>query len=537
MPVSELDVAISVLKSSVLNEFGDARDMSTQDFIENYCQIESKDDPRSPVIPFKMWPSQKQALKEIEEHRLNIVLKARQLGLTWLVLCYLVHQVLKYSGYSAFVLSQTEQKSKELIDRLYLIFDHLPKWLIISWDEVKAREGELGKGTYKGLYFSKSAMSITIHGRGRPSQIKVQPATEGAGRSVTGDIFFFDEWAYHRFASEIYRAAFPTINRVTSGKFIGISTNQRGSYFEDVWLNAEKKDFHKIFLPWNADPTRTDEWYERSVMALGSSVFAEYPATEQDALSGGNDAAFPEFRDEIHVVPTFTPKGWWRKWASVDPGHNDPFAWYKFAVDEDGIVYIYYELTRDRSDPRLSHSEQARIFANDMYYVDDDGNMKAEKLDCLVCGRDAWTGSQSRGSDKTLIDFYREGGLDLGFVPCNNDRKLRKAVWHEYLRPIIDINAEVDEVTDKPKYSAKIQIMDCCEKLIDEMKKLVVDPYKPEAVRDHDDDHYDAAGYGLLFYHAERSEEPSSQRLTEIQIDKYRIRKHQQRLGRMATWR
>lgn len=93
-------------------------DASTEEFIEEYCKIESKDTLGQPAIPFKLWPSQKQALKELKEYRLNIILKARQLGFTWLVVCYIVHQCLKFGGYTALILSETETKSKELVNRV-----------------------------------------------------------------------------------------------------------------------------------------------------------------------------------------------------------------------------------------------------------------------------------------------------------------------------------------------------------------------------------------------------------------------------------
>ncbi|HJY88001.1 MAG TPA: hypothetical protein VKE24_14295, partial [Candidatus Acidoferrales bacterium] len=39
-------------------------------------------------VPFRLWRSQLQTLQSVAEHRLVIILKARQLGLTWLVLGY-----------------------------------------------------------------------------------------------------------------------------------------------------------------------------------------------------------------------------------------------------------------------------------------------------------------------------------------------------------------------------------------------------------------------------------------------------------------
>ena len=56
-------------------------------FIDNYGHVQDPDSEGG-ISRFQLWPEQKRALREIQAHRLNIVLKARQLGLTWLCLWY-----------------------------------------------------------------------------------------------------------------------------------------------------------------------------------------------------------------------------------------------------------------------------------------------------------------------------------------------------------------------------------------------------------------------------------------------------------------
>ncbi len=51
-------------------------------FVETFCRIEDRDAP-GVIVPFALWPAQKDALSAFSENRLSVVLKARQLGLTW----------------------------------------------------------------------------------------------------------------------------------------------------------------------------------------------------------------------------------------------------------------------------------------------------------------------------------------------------------------------------------------------------------------------------------------------------------------------
>ena len=85
-------------------------------FIENYCQIEDKDTP-GVAVPFALWDGQREALQELAAHKLNIILKARQLGITWLVLAYAVHLLLKTPGATVIAISRTEEEAKELVRR------------------------------------------------------------------------------------------------------------------------------------------------------------------------------------------------------------------------------------------------------------------------------------------------------------------------------------------------------------------------------------------------------------------------------------
>lgn len=525
--ISEQQKQTALLKAIEMEKEYILNDMPSNEFLNTYCYIESKDDPGNPVIKFNMWPSQEDALDQIIHNKLNIVLKARQLGFTWMILCYISHLVLKHQGYTALILSETEEKSKELINRVDFILRHMPPWLILEEKKVREFEKQYGKGTYTGLLYIQTTTSIEIiRPNGEKSYIKAQPATQGAGRSLTGDIVFFDEWAFHKFAADIFTAAYPTMNRPTSGKFVGLSTNLRGSFFEHVWKNADAKGFHKIFLNCFADPRRTEEWYEESAKALGSKVQQEYPRTEQDALMAGENVSFPEWSYEIHVCEPFDIPLHWRRFGSVDNGYNDPFAWYKYAISDDGIVYMYYEQSRWRDEPQVGYSDQAREYSTNMFFLNEEtGKMDKEKLDYIVAGLDAWHGNHRDNMGKNLIDYYRDGGLNEGFIPAIVDRKLRKATFHEYLKPFL--NPLYTEGGDEKQFMAKLQVFNTCTYFIDIMPQLVNDDREPDKVADLSDidNPYDSGGYGLISHHASKSTK-------KVEEEKTVQQKHKERLMR-----
>lgn len=504
-------------------------DMPTHEFIDEYCYIENKDNPGNPIIKFKLWESQRTALQEMIENKLSIVLKARQLGFTWLVLCLICHLSIKYAGYTSLVLSREEKKSMELIDRVDLILSNLPEWLIIPYEKFKKFEKENGKGSYTGLYYTKNALEVEIKQLDRiASSIKAQPSTEGAGRSITADFVFSDEGAFHNFAKEIFLAIFPTMNRPgDSGKFVELSTNKRGSYFEYIWKNAASMNFHKIFRNCFADPRRDQKWYDDTKKTLKEKMEQEYPLTEEEALRAGDNVSFPEWSESIHVCEPFPIPEHWRRFGGADNGYDNPFWWGKFAVSEDGTVFLYYEQSRWNDEPKVKYSEQARMFNSSLFYYDAATQKTAkEKLDYIVLGKDAWNKNHRDASGKDLTDYYRDGGLREGFIKPVVDRKLRKATLHEYLDPYEDENAG--------KLTAKFQVFSTCTYFIETIGQLVNDPDDPEVVADMSDidNPYDGCGYALISHHAGKSKPENTDEKTRQQKHKEKLMHKRTRFAR-----
>ena len=92
-------------------------------FIENYVYIENKDGstPEERSILFKMFPEQLRALDEIIKNKLNIIIKARQLGITWLVISYGLHCCFEIQQFTVAILSQTEDYMKDAVNRFEYI--------------------------------------------------------------------------------------------------------------------------------------------------------------------------------------------------------------------------------------------------------------------------------------------------------------------------------------------------------------------------------------------------------------------------------
>lgn len=219
-----------------------------------------------------MWPAQIRVLRSLRIERLLTVLKARQLGLSWLVLCFLLWSMLFLPEAAVLIFSKRDDEAIDLLDsRLKGIYSRLPDWLQDS-----------------AVY----ADSQHDFGLANGSTAKAFPTT--GGRSYTGSIVLVDEADFVQDLDGLMNAVKPTID--AGGQMILISTvdkSKPASPFKRIYRAARKgeSDWHPIFLSWRDRPGRDDSWYAAQLSDIMSRTGAEddlhqeYPETDTQALA------------------------------------------------------------------------------------------------------------------------------------------------------------------------------------------------------------------------------------------------------------
>lgn len=389
-------------------------------FVETYVHIENKAADEL-IVPFKLWDGQKTTLESIRRHRLNCILKARQLGITWLALAYAVWVMLN-PGKTVIALSQTETYAKELVRRVAVILRYMPELV---------REHE-----WDGKTWESTALSVSIlHENGLTSMFQAFASTPGAGRSLTANLIILDEWGFQEHAELIWASVMPTINNPTgTGQVIGLSTMKRGSFFEKIW--NENKAFNKLFLPWNTDPSRTAEWYEETRESIGDDIYAEYPATPEEASLIVGGAFFPEIRDYIHIAE-YLPEGTCRNYISLDYG-LDKLACYWHRIDTNGEDIVYREIAESNL---IISAAAERIKAA----------TGREKIDAIFAPPDLWNRRQDTG--RSAAEIFAEHGLPM--TRTSNDRVQGWLDLKEWLAP----RKTLDEQTGKEIIKAHMRFL------------------------------------------------------------------------------
>lgn len=239
-------------------------------FVHNYCHI--YDATQSKWIPFHLWPAQINVLETFATDRLVIVLKARQLGLTWLTLCYMLWRALFHPVFTGLAFSRRETEARYLLsnERLKGIYNRIPDWMKVKKFLVNS-----------SLQWQLSNGSV-IYGF---------PTT--AGDSYTAGFAFVDEADLVPDLDNLMTAVKPTIDG--GGQMVLVSRIDKenpNSAYKNIYKAAVagENGWTPIFIPWYARPGRTQEWYEeQKADILGRTgalddLYEQYPATDEEAL-------------------------------------------------------------------------------------------------------------------------------------------------------------------------------------------------------------------------------------------------------------
>lgn len=247
---------------------------SVRYFITNYVKI--LDPIIGEWIPFILWAEQETSLDLLRDNSLIIILKARQLGLTWLVLAFFLWRMMFRPICTILLFSRRDAEAVHLLDdRLKGMYKELPDWLKVGQEIVEdsAHEWQLSN----------------------ESVARAFPTSAGDSYAATAALV--DEADLVVDLNRLMRAVKPTID--AGGQMILLSRSDKqkpASTFKAIYRGAKtgENDWVHLFLPWYLRPGRDDPWYEkqkRDILSRTGSLddlHEQYPTTDTEALAPGS---------------------------------------------------------------------------------------------------------------------------------------------------------------------------------------------------------------------------------------------------------
>ena len=248
-------------------------------FIENYIKIVSLDEG---LVQFEPYSFQKNILESVHNDRFVICKMPRQSGKSTTVISYLLHYILFNPDKNVAILANKLTTARELLGRLKLAYEHLPKWLqqgVVEWN--------------KG--------SIVLE---NGSKILASSTSSSAVRGGSFNLLFMDEFAFvpENVADEFFNSVYPTISAGQSTKVLIVSTPKGLNMFYKLWKDAEdgQNSYTPIEVHWSDVPGRDENWKKQTIRNTSPQQFRQ--EFECDFLGSVNTLIAPSKLKSLHYT-------------------------------------------------------------------------------------------------------------------------------------------------------------------------------------------------------------------------------------------
>ena len=221
-------------------------------FIRTYIKIVSLDEG---IIPFKMYDFQESMVDKFHKHRFNIAKLPRQSGKSTIVTAYLLWYVLFNDNVNVAILANKAPTAREMLGRLQLSYENLPRWL---------QQGILG--------WNKGSLELE-----NGSKILASSTSASAVRGMSFNIIFLDEFAFvpNHIAEQFFASVYPTISSGKKTKVIIISTPHGMNQYYKLWHDAERgaNNYVATEVHWSQVPGRDAKWKQQTIENTSEAQF------------------------------------------------------------------------------------------------------------------------------------------------------------------------------------------------------------------------------------------------------------------------
>lgn len=214
-------------------------------FAEKYMKIVSVD---KGLITIPLYDYQKDIISTAKDNRFTVAECSRQSGKTTAITVLVLWYIIFHPNKTVAILANKADTAREILSRIQLAYEHLPKWLqqgVIEWN----------KGSFVLENGSRVLAAATSSNNIRGFSINMLIIDEAA---------FIDGW------DEFFTSVFPTISSGESTKLVLVSTVNGLNHFYKITSLArqEKNNYKLISVPWTRVPGRDEKWREEILAGM-----------------------------------------------------------------------------------------------------------------------------------------------------------------------------------------------------------------------------------------------------------------------------
>lgn len=269
------------------------------------------------------WPYVKKTAQMLVARRRLVILKARQILCSWLIVAYSIWRCLKHENLTILIISQGKLDAQEMVRRAYFIYDNLPPFL---QNLLPLKEGPRNM---QNIEFANQSRILSL------------PSKADASRGKSPQIVFIDEAAYCRELDGMLAAVEPQLGP-NSQLFIVSTPSPKliGRSFTNLCKTADKRGYHRLDLHFKLCPVYRDPEWERAKRAsMSQQKFAH--EFELSLAGAGEAMILPGFGERHILEGGFIATEHHKLYRAIDPGPKMACIW--FAEDPLGNITVYRE--------------------------------------------------------------------------------------------------------------------------------------------------------------------------------------------------
>lgn len=220
-------------------------------FTKKYIKIISID---VGIISFKLYKYQEELIDLYQGNRFVLSMQGRQTGKTQTTAAFITWFVIFTPTKTAALLANKAAQAREILERIQLSYELLPKFL---QQPVKV--------------YNKGSMTL-----GNESKVFCAASSSSSIRGKSIALLYIDECAFLPNDMEFYESTYPVISSGVDSRVIISSTpNGARGLFHKLWVESQQglNKFERMEVPWYMVPWRTKEWAAEQVSQTSQEQF------------------------------------------------------------------------------------------------------------------------------------------------------------------------------------------------------------------------------------------------------------------------
>lgn len=266
-------------------------------FIETHMKIINID---KGLVNFKLYDYQKDMVTSFADNRFSIIATARQAGKSTTTCGFILWYIIFHAEKTVALLANKGETAREILGRVQLAYQHLPKWLQQGVKE-----------------WNKGSMELE-----NDSRVIAAATSSDAIRGYSINLLFIDEAAFIENWESFFTSVYPTISSGQESKIILVSTPNGLNHFYSIWTNANqgRNGYNPIEVTWDKVPGRDEKWREDTLASMNfdTEKFDQEYCVEFMGSSGTLIAGW-KLKELVHQNP-LTEKEGLSVYRSAEPG-------------------------------------------------------------------------------------------------------------------------------------------------------------------------------------------------------------------------